>query len=51
MAKETPSDQNEATESRWDRAYRAVEQARASGEKPEASSVKDLTKSVGGSSR
>jgi hypothetical protein len=48
MSKHESSNQNQSQESRWDRAYHAIEEARSSGEKLDEAPFKDLTKSVGG---
>jgi hypothetical protein len=48
MTKQETTNQTPQQESRWDRAYRAVEEARSNGTKPDESQFKDLTKSAGG---
>jgi len=48
MSKQETLNQTSQQESRWDRAFRAVEEARSSKTKPDESQFKDLTKSAGG---
>jgi hypothetical protein len=48
MSKPETSSQTSHQESRWDRAYRAVEEARSTKTKPDESQFKNLTKSAGG---